>query len=313
MREISYNKDYVKLDGGFYFAQGVFETILIKEEAVFLEEHIKRLNKSIDIMGLGENIDIEFIKNFIKQEKLKNIVLKIVVTEKNIVFSTRKIKYSKEDYKNGFKLKLSSVLRNPTSMMTYLRALSYNENLYEYNKANKEGFNEVVFLNIYGKGVIIKGDSGIGKSEIALELIKRGHQLIADDAVELYHIGQSIIGKAPTVLKNLLEIRGIGVIDASKMFGAASVLPKEKVDLIIQLERWLPSREYRRIGVEEDDVTEDILSVPIPKIVVPVTGGRSMSVIIEAAVMNMQLKDSGFDSSKEFVNRILENIKSKQV
>ena len=122
MREISYNKDYVKIDGGFYFAQGVFETILIKEEAVFLEEHIKRVNKSIDIMGLGEHIDIESIKNFIKQEKLKNIVLKIVVTEKNIVFSTRKIKYSKEDYKNGFKLKLSSVLRNPTSMMTYLKA-----------------------------------------------------------------------------------------------------------------------------------------------------------------------------------------------
>ena len=106
MREISYNKDYVKLDGGFYFAQGVFETILIKKEAIFLEEHINRLNKSIDIMNLGEHIDTKFIKNFIKEEKLKNIVLKIVVTEKNIVFSTRKIKYSKEDYKNGFNLKL---------------------------------------------------------------------------------------------------------------------------------------------------------------------------------------------------------------
>ena len=150
MREISYNKDYVKLDGGFYFAQGVFETILIKKEAIFLEEHINRLNKSIDIMNLGEHIDIKFIKNFIKEEKLKNIVLKIVVTEKNIVFSTRKIKYSKEDYKNGFNLKLSSILRNPTSNMTYIKSLSYNENLYEYNKANKEGFNEVVFLNIYG-------------------------------------------------------------------------------------------------------------------------------------------------------------------
>lgn len=150
MREISYNKDYVKLDGGFYFAQGVFETILIKEEAVFLEEHINRLNKSIDIMNLGEHIDTKFIKNFIKEEKLKNIVLKIVVTEKNIVFSTREIKYSKEDYENGFKLKLSYVLRNPTSRMTYIKSLSYNENLYEYNKANKEGFNEVVFLNIYG-------------------------------------------------------------------------------------------------------------------------------------------------------------------
>lgn len=149
MREISYNKDYVKLDGGFYFAQGVFETILIKKEAIFLEEHINRLNKSIDIMNLGEHIDTKFIKNFIKEEKLKNIVLKIVVTEKNIVFSTREIKYSKEDYENGFKLKLSYVLRNPTSRMTYIKSLSYNENLYEYNKANKEGFNEVIFLNIY--------------------------------------------------------------------------------------------------------------------------------------------------------------------
>lgn len=150
MREISYNKDYVKLDGGFYFAQGVFETILIKKEAIFLEEHINRLNKSIDIMNLGEHIDTKFIKNFIKEEKLKNIVLKIVVTEKNIVFSTREIKYSKEDYENGFKIKLSYVLRNPTSRMTYIKSLSYNENFYEYNKANKEGFNEVVFLNIYG-------------------------------------------------------------------------------------------------------------------------------------------------------------------
>ena len=149
MREISYNKDYVKLDGGFYFAQGVFETILIKKEAIFLEEHINRINNSIDIMGLGEHIDIKFIKNFIKEEKLKNIVLKIVVTEKNIVFSTREIKYSKEDYENGFNLKLSYVLRNPTSRMTYIKSLSYNENLYEYNKANKEGFNEVIFLNIY--------------------------------------------------------------------------------------------------------------------------------------------------------------------
>ncbi len=166
-----------------------------------------------------------------------------------------------------------------------------------------------VFLSIYGKGVIIRGDSGIGKSEIALELIRRGHLLIADDAIELYHIGQHIVGKAPDVLKNLLEIRGVGVIDVSKMFGVSSIIQRDNVDLIIQLERWLPSREYTRIGVEEDDVYEDILSVSIPKVVVPVTGGRSMSVIIEAAVMNMQLKESGFDSSKEFVNRILENIK----
>lgn len=169
-----------------------------------------------------------------------------------------------------------------------------------------------VFLNIYGKGVVIRGDSGIGKSEIALELIKRGHLLIADDAIELYHTGQNIVGKAPDVLKNLLEIRGIGVIDVSKMFGVASILPRDNVEMIIQLDRWLPSREYTRIGLEEDDTVEEILSVEIPKVVVPVTGGRSMSAIIEAAVMNMQLKNSGYDSSQEFVNRILENIKENQ-
>ena len=165
-----------------------------------------------------------------------------------------------------------------------------------------------VFLNIYGKGVIIKGDSGIGKSEIALELVKRGHLLVADDAVELYHLGQSIVGKAPEVLMNLLEIRGIGVIDVSKMFGISSILDKDKVDLIIQLDRWVPSKEYTRIGVEENDSIEEILGVKLPKVVVPVTSGRSMSVIIEAAVMNMRLKEYGVDSSKEFVDRILQNI-----
>lgn len=165
-----------------------------------------------------------------------------------------------------------------------------------------------VFLNIYGKGVIIKGASGIGKSEIALELIKRGHLLVADDAVELFHLGQSIVGKAPEVLSNLLEIRGIGVIDVSKMFGISSILEKDRVDLIIQLDRWVPSREYTRIGVEETDATEEILGVQIPKMVVPVTSGRSMSVIIESAVMNMRLRDAGVDSSKDFIERILKNI-----
>lgn len=164
-----------------------------------------------------------------------------------------------------------------------------------------------VFLNIFGKGAIIKGASGIGKSEIALDLVKRGHLFVADDAVELMKLNDKITGKAPQVLSNLLEIRGIGVIDVSKMFGIASILDEETVDLIIQLDRWVPSREYTRLGVEEDD-SENILGIEIPKIVVPVSSGRNMSVIIESAVMNMRLQDHGIDSSKEFVNRALQNI-----
>ena len=147
-------------------------------------------------------------------------------------------------------------------------------------KLARETLMHGVFLNIHGKGVIIKGDSGIGKSEIALELVKRGHLLVADDAVELYRIGQKIVGKAD----------------------------RNDVDLVIQLERWVPSREYTRVGVEENDISEDVLGIKIPKIVVPVSSGRSMSVIIEAAVMNMRLRDVGIDSSKEFVERILKNI-----
>ena len=166
-----------------------------------------------------------------------------------------------------------------------------------------------VFLSIYGKGVIIKGDSGIGKSEIALELIKRGHLLVADDAVELYQIGQKIIGKSPKVLKNLLEIRGIGVINVVQMFGVGSVMTKSQVDMIIQLERWVPSREYTRIGLDDKPITEEILGVQVDKLVIPVTSGRNMSVVIEAAIMNTQLKELGYDSSQEFINRILNNIK----
>lgn len=170
-----------------------------------------------------------------------------------------------------------------------------------------------VFLNIYGKGVIIKGASGIGKSEIALDLVKRGHLFVADDAVELKEINNVIHGTAPKVLSNLLEIRGIGVIDVSQMFGISSILDKDTVDLIIQLDRWLPSREYTRLGIEDDEAVEVILGVKIPRIVVPVSSGRNMSVIIESAVMNMRLQEYGFDSSKEFVNRVLKNIDENKV
>ena len=119
------------------------------------------------------------------------------------------------------------------------------------------------------------------------------------------------MGRSPAVLANLLEIRGIGVIDVVKMFGVSSILDKDIVDLVVQLERWIPSKEYTRIGTETMDVYEDILGVKVPKVIVPVTGGRSMSAIIEAAVMNMRLKELGYDSSEEFVNRILNNISQK--
>lgn len=161
-----------------------------------------------------------------------------------------------------------------------------------------------VFLQIYGKGVLLTGESGMGKSEIALELIKKGHLLVADDRVDCAVIHKQIIGQAPEILKQMLEIRGVGIINVSKMFGVASVLDKAMVDLNIHIEQWKPNKQYDRLGIEEKKYT-DILGVQIPKLIIPVKEGRSMGVIIESAVTNYLLSSVGQDSAKEFEQRVL--------
>ena len=163
-------------------------------------------------------------------------------------------------------------------------------------------------MNIYGKGVLIRGDSGLGKSEIALELIKRGHILIADDRVDCYRIHNSIIGKAPELLRDMLELRGVGVINVARMFGVSSVAEKTKIDFQVTLELWDRNREYDRVGIEERKY-EDILGIKIPKIVVPIREGRSMAVVIETAVTNFMLSEMGLNSAKEFEQRVLDYIK----
>lgn len=166
-------------------------------------------------------------------------------------------------------------------------------------------------LSIYGKGVLIRGESGMGKSEIALELIKRGHLLVADDRVDCYRIHNKIVGKAPELLREMLEIRGIGVINVSKMFGVSSVLPKAEINFQVNLEPWKADQDYDRVGIEEKK-HENILGIDIPKIVVPVREGRSMAVIIESAVTNYMLSVMGMDSAKEFEQRVLDYIEKNK-
>ena len=166
-------------------------------------------------------------------------------------------------------------------------------------------------LSIHGKGVLIRGESGMGKSEIALELIKRGHILVADDRVDCYRIHNKIVGMAPDILKDMLEIRGIGIINVAKMFGISSVMPKTEIDFQVTLEAWDKEKDYDRIGTEEAK-HESILGVDIPKIVVPVREGRSMAVIIESAVTNFMLKEMGMDSAKEFEERVIQFIEQSK-
>ena len=166
-------------------------------------------------------------------------------------------------------------------------------------------------LSIYGKGVLIRGESGMGKSEIALELIKRGHLLVADDRVDCYRIHNKIVGKAPELLREMLEIRGIGVINVSRMFGVSSVLPKAEINFQVNLEPWKADQDYDRVGIEEKK-HENILGIDIPKIVVPVREGRSMAVIIESAVTSYMLSVMGMDSAKEFEQRVLDYIEKNK-
>ena len=166
-------------------------------------------------------------------------------------------------------------------------------------------------LIIYGTGVMICGESGMGKSEIALELIKRGHQLVADDRVDCYRIHNHLVGKSPQLLEGMLELRGVGVINIARMYGVGAVAHKANVDIQITLEEFDPRANYDRVGIEEKK-NVSILDVEVPKITIPVREGRSMGVIIESAVTNYMLAKDGLDSAKEFEQRVLEFIEKNK-
>ena len=162
-----------------------------------------------------------------------------------------------------------------------------------------------VFVEVYGEGVLILGDSGVGKSETAIELIKRGHRFIADDAVELRKVsGKTIVGTAPELIKYYIELRGIGIVDVRRIFGMGSVKATEKVDLIINLEQWEEGKMYDRFGL--DNQYTEIMGINIPSIVVPVRPGRNLAVIIEIAAMNHRQKKMGYNTAEEFNNKLLQ-------
>lgn len=164
-----------------------------------------------------------------------------------------------------------------------------------------------VLVEVYGEGVLILGDSGIGKSETAIELVKRGHRLIADDAVELRRVSdRTITGTAPEIIRHYVELRGIGVIDVKRIFGVGAVKDVEKIDMVINLEPWVQGKMYDRMGLE-DEYTE-IMGLKIVSNTIPVHPGRNLAVIIEIAAINNRQKRMGYNTAKEFNNRLLENI-----
>lgn len=159
-----------------------------------------------------------------------------------------------------------------------------------------------VLMDVYGEGVLILGESGIGKSETAIELIKRGHRLVADDAVEIRRIGETLTGTAPELIRHYLEVRGIGVIDVQKLFGMGGVKASAQIDLVVQLEFWDEDKFYDRLGLEEQST--QIMDVSVPSVTIPVRTGRNIAGIVELAVMNNRQKKYGINSAQEFVDRV---------
>ena len=162
-----------------------------------------------------------------------------------------------------------------------------------------------VLVNVFGAGMMITGNSGVGKSEAALELVKRGHQLVADDVVDIRRVEDNrLIGESPELVRHFMEIRGVGIIDVSTMYGAGAVLPSKRIDLVVHLELWQADKEYDRLGLTDNYI--EILGVKVPSLLLPIHPGRNLAVVLEVAARNLRLKQMGYNAANELTRRHME-------
>ncbi|MBO4636296.1 MAG: HPr(Ser) kinase/phosphatase [Clostridiales bacterium] len=160
-----------------------------------------------------------------------------------------------------------------------------------------------VLVEVNGEGILILGESGVGKSETALEIVKRGHRLIADDQVEIRKVSETtLVGSAPEVIRHLIEIRGIGILDVKELYGVSSVKQQESIDFVIKLEPWDEKKNYDRLGLSDD--TTDILGIQVPSVTIPVGPGRNLAIIVEAAAINYRVKKMGYNAARDLVSRV---------
>ncbi|MGI6334641.1 MAG: HPr(Ser) kinase/phosphatase [Saccharofermentanales bacterium] len=160
-----------------------------------------------------------------------------------------------------------------------------------------------VLIEVYGEGILILGESGVGKSETALEVVKRGHRLIADDLVEVRRVSDStLLGRAPEIIRHLIEIRGIGILDVKELYGVSSVKMQENVDFVINLEIWDEKKTYERLGLSEE--TTEILGIDVPSITIPVRPGRNLAIIVEVAAINFRQKSMGYNAARALTDRV---------
>lgn len=198
------------------------------------------------------------------------------------------------------------VLSSPRSTSRFMSSLISFLNVELAPRITRHG----VLVSVYGEGILILGESGVGKSETAMELLKRGHRLIADDAVELRAVSDlTIVGSAPELIRYLIELRGIGLVDVRHIFGMGSVMDTSKIDFVVQLENWDENTTYDRLGLETQYY--EILGHQIPSVTIPVCPGRNLAIIIEVAAANNRQKRTGYNAAEEFNRRMLQHMSAE--
>ncbi len=193
-----------------------------------------------------------------------------------------------------------TILRTEMETSSFMSALIRYLNVELAPRRTRHG----VLVEVYGEGILIMGESGVGKSETAIELVKRGHRLVADDAVEIKRVSdKTLVGTSPDVIRHFVELRGIGIVDVKEIFGMGAVKNTESIDMIIHLEPWVEGKQYDRLGMV-DEYT-NIMGINIPSITIPVKLGRNLAVIVEVAAMNNRQKKMGYNAAVELNNRLM--------
>ena len=256
----------------------------------------------IQVMG---KVEITYLEQF-SEEKRYELFDKLFATKFPALIVTRNMQIFPEMVELAEKYDLT-IMRTEESTSSLMSALISYLNVQIAPRHTRHG----VLVEVYGEGVLIMGESGVGKSETAIELVKRGHRLVADDAVEIKKVSsKTLVGSSPDIIRHFVELRGIGIIDVKEIFGIGAVKATENINLVIQLEPWVEGKQYDRLGMEEEYT--EIMGISVPSLTIPVKPGRNLAIIIEVASMNNRQKRMGYNAAVELNNRLLNEMTSKE-
>ncbi len=271
----------------------------VNRPGLLLVGYTKHYDKErLQIIGRSEH---DYLSRLPDIERRKTVESFCALRPAAIVYSTSldpcaEMKEAVEEYK-------IPLLVAPTETSEFMAAVIAYLSVQLAPRITRHG----VLVEVYGEGLLLLGDSGIGKSETAIELVKRGHRLIADDAVEIKRVSaKTLVGQAPDIIRHYVELRGIGIVDIRRLFGMGAVNMSEKIDLVINLEQWVQGKMYERFGLDAE--TTDILGIKIPSITIPVRPGRNLAIILEIAAMNNRQKKMGYNTAEEFNKRLMEHM-----